>query len=84
MDVLRELALQRDEVFTWAHPGERAGDDRAALAAEREAERLVAEQRTCGATAFPREPSTLSWRRARGALAVQQIGLVPQVGGGSR
>jgi len=82
MSTLRILSPRGDVTHTW-DPARVATGDPEALAAVREAERIFAEARERGATAFRLAPGQPAERLDEFAPEATQIVLVPRISGGS-
>jgi hypothetical protein len=81
MAVMRILSARGDTVVEWDSEKVETGDPEA-LAAVREAERVFAEQRVRGATAFKIEPGRPAVRLDEFESQVEQMVIVPRVAGG--
>ena len=81
MAVMRILSARGDTVVEWDSEKVETSDPEA-LAAVREAERVFAEQRARGATAFKVEPGRSAVRIDEFDPKVQQMVIVPRVAGG--
>ena len=81
MSMLRVMSRRGDDRITWDVRQVEAGDTEA-VAAVREAERIFAEQRAKGATAFRVEPGQAPVRMDEFDRTAEQIVLVPRVVGG--
>ena len=81
MGVMRIISRRGDERLSWNEQDALAGDA-AALAAVREAERIFAEERSRGATAFRVAAGKPAQRLERFDAQAEQIVLVPRVVGG--
>ena len=81
MGVMRIISRRGDERLSWSEQDALAGDAEA-LAAVREAERIFAEERSRGATAFRVEAGKPAQRLERFDAQAEQIVLVPRVVGG--
>jgi len=81
MAVLRVLSRQGDTAFEWDVAGVREGNAEAS-AAVREAERIFAEQRARGATAFRLWPGRPAERIDSFDPQAEHIVIVPRVAGG--
>jgi hypothetical protein len=81
MSMLRVMSRRGDDRITWDVRQVEAGETEA-LAAVREAERIFAEQRAKGATAFRVEPGQAPVRMDEFDRTAEQIVLVPRVVGG--
>jgi len=81
MGVLRVLSKRGDDRLTWDEQKFQMNDPEA-MAAVREAERIFAETRARGATAFRVEPGKPIQRIDQFDPAAQQILIVPRVVGG--
>ena len=81
MAVMRILSARGDTVVEWDSEKVETSDPEA-LAAVREAERVFAEQRARGATAFKVEPGRSAVRIDEFDPKVQQVVIVPRVAGG--
>ena len=81
MGMLRVMSRRGDDRVTWDEQKVLAGDSDA-VAAVREAERIVAQERTKGATAFRVEPGKPIQRIEQFDATAEQIVLVPRVVGG--
>ena len=81
MAKMRLLSAGGDRVVEWDSRQAEAGDAEA-LAAVREAERIFAEQRGRGATAFRVSPDRPAERIDQFDPAAEQIVVVPRVAGG--
>jgi hypothetical protein len=75
------MSRRGDDRITWDRSRVQVGDPEA-LAAVREAERIFAEERARGATAFKIEPGSPAQRIAEFDKTAEQIVLVPRVVGG--
>lgn len=81
MGMLRVMSRRGDDRVTWDKQKVSAGDPEA-IAAVREAERIFAQERAKGATAFRITPGKPVERIERFDQAAEQIVLVPRVIGG--
>ena len=81
MGMLRVISRRGDDRVTWDEQKVLAGDSDA-VAAVREAERIFAQERTKGATAFKVEPGKPIQRIEQFDATAEQIVLVPRVVGG--
>jgi hypothetical protein len=81
MGMLRVLSRRGDDRVAWDVKKAEVGD-LDAIAAVREAERIFAEERARGATAFKVEPGQAPTRIEQFDQTAQQIILVPRVVGG--
>jgi hypothetical protein len=81
MAVLRVLSRRGDTTYEWDVARVRQGDAEA-LAAVREAERIFAEQRARGATAFRVRPGRPADRLDCFDTQAEHIVIVPRVAGG--
>ncbi len=81
MSMLRVMSRRGDDRITWDVRQVEAGDAEA-VAAVREAERIFAEQRARGATAFRVDPGKTPVRMDEFDRTAEQIVLVPRVVGG--
>ena len=81
MAVMRILSARGDTVVEWDSEKVETSDPEA-LAAIREAERVFAEQRARGATAFKVEPGRSAVRIDEFDPKAQQVVIVPRVAGG--
>ena len=81
MGMLRVLSRRGDDRVAWDVKKVEVGD-LDAIAAVREAERIFAEERARGATAFKVEPGQAPTRIEQFDQTAQQIILVPRVVGG--
>ncbi|GHO95894.1 hypothetical protein KSF_059420 [Reticulibacter mediterranei] len=81
MGVLRVLSKRGDDRLTWDEQKFQMNDPEA-TAAVREAERIFAETRARGATAFRVEPGKPTQRIDQFDPTAQQILIVPRVVGG--
>ncbi|HEY1351231.1 MAG TPA: hypothetical protein VGF67_16545 [Ktedonobacteraceae bacterium] len=79
--MLRVMSRRGDDRVTWDKQKVSAGDPEA-IAAVREAERIFAQERAKGATAFRITPGKPVERIERFDQAAEQIVLVPRVIGG--
>lgn len=79
--MLRVMSRRGDDRLTWDEQKIKAGDTEA-LAAVREAERIFAQERTRGATAFRVETGKPIERIERFDPLAEQIVMVPRVVGG--
>jgi hypothetical protein len=79
--MLRVMSRRGDDRVTWDKQKVSAGDPEA-IAAVREAERIFAQERAKGATAFRITPGNPAERIERFDQAAEQIVLVPRVVGG--
>lgn len=79
--MLRVMSRRGDDRVTWDKQKVSAGDPEA-TAAVREAERIFAQERAKGATAFRITPGKPAERIERFDQAAEQIVLVPRVIGG--
>ena len=78
MGMLRVISRRGDDRVQWNEQEAEAGDAEA-IAAIREAERIFAEERARGATAFRVEPGKPAERIERFDPQAEQIILVPRV-----
>lgn len=81
MGTLRILSRRGDEYATWDLPNVAVGDPEA-LAAVREAERIINEARAQGAMAFAVKPDHSIERMERFDQTAKQMVLIPCVVGG--
>ncbi|HEX9056789.1 MAG TPA: hypothetical protein VF818_04590 [Ktedonobacterales bacterium] len=81
MGMLRVLSRRGDDRVTWDKSQLEVGDPEA-VAAVREAERIFAEQRSHGATAFKVTPGEAPTRIETFDQTAEQIVIVPRVVGG--
>ena len=81
MGMLRVMSRRGDDRITWDAEKVVAGDQEAA-AAIREAERIFAQERAKGATAFRINPGKPAERIEQFDRTAEQIVLVPRVVGG--
>ena len=81
MGMLRVMSRRGDDRVTWDTQKVLAGDSEA-LAAIREAERIFAQEKAKGATAFRVNPGKPAERIDRFDKTAEQIVLVPRVVGG--
>ncbi len=79
--MLRVMSRRGDDRLTWDQQKAQVGDPEA-LAAVREAERIFAQERAKGATAFKMEPGKPAQRIETFDETAEQIVLVPRVVGG--
>jgi len=79
--MLRVMSRRGDDRVTWDKQRVSAGDPEA-IAAVREAERIFAQERAKGATAFRITPGKPAERVERFDQTAEQIVLVPRVVGG--
>jgi hypothetical protein len=79
--MLRVMSRRGDDRITWDEQKVLAGDPEAA-AAVREAERIFAQERSKGATAFRINPGKPAERIEQFDQTAEQIVLVPRVVGG--
>jgi hypothetical protein len=79
--MLRVMSRRGDDRITWDEQKVQTGDSEA-IAAIREAERIFAQERTKGATAFRVEPGKPIQRIEKFDATAEQIVLVPRVVGG--
>lgn len=79
--MLRVMSRRGDDRVTWDKQKVSAGDPEA-IAAVREAERIFAQERAKGATAFRITPGKPAERIERFDRTAEQIVLVPRVVGG--
>ena len=79
--MLRVMSRRGDDRVTWDEQNVQAGDSEA-TAAVREAERIFAQERAKGATAFRVEPGKPAQRIEQFDRTAEQIILVPRVVGG--
>jgi hypothetical protein len=79
--MLRVMSRRGDDRVTWDEQKVLAGDPEA-TAAVREAERIFAQERAKGATAFRIDPGKPSQRIEEFDRTAEQIVLVPRVVGG--
>ena len=81
MGMLRVMSRRGDDRLTWDQQKAQVGDPEA-LAAIREAERIFAQERAKGATAFKIDPGKPAQRIETFDETADQIVLVPRVVGG--
>lgn len=81
MGMLRVMSRRGDDRLTWDAQKATTGDAEA-LAAVREAERIFAQERSKGATAFRVEPGKPIQRIDQFDATAEQIVMVPRVVGG--
>ena len=81
MGMLRVMSRRGDDRLTWDQQKAQVGDPEA-LAAVREAERIFAQERAKGATAFKIDPGKPAQRIETFDETAEQIVLVPRVVGG--
>ena len=81
MGMLRVMSRRGDDRVTWDGQKVQAGDPDA-TAAVREAERIFAQERAKGATAFRVEPGRPTQRIGQFDPTAEQIVMVPRVVGG--
>ena len=81
MGMLRVMSRRGDDRVTWDAQKVLAGDSEA-TAAVREAERIFAQERAKGATAFRIDPGKPAERIEQFDRTAEQIVLVPRVVGG--
>ncbi len=81
MGMLRVMSRKGDDRFTWDGQKATVGDPEA-VAAVREAERIFAQERAKGATAFRVEPGKPIERIEQFDVTAEQIVMVPRVVGG--
>ncbi|HLZ80419.1 MAG TPA: hypothetical protein VKP04_02215 [Ktedonobacteraceae bacterium] len=79
--MLRVMSRRGDDRVTWDEQKVHTGDTEA-IAAVREAERIFAQERAKGATAFRVEPGKPIQRIEQFDATAEQIVLVPRVVGG--
>jgi hypothetical protein len=79
--MLRVISKRGDDRVSWNEQDVLAGDPEA-LAAVREAERIFADERAKGATAFRVDPGKPVERLEQFDLQAEQIILVPRIVGG--
>ena len=79
--MLRVMSRRGDDRLTWDQHKAQVGDPEA-LAAIREAERIFAQERSKGATAFRIETGKPSQRIEQFDATAEQIVMVPRVVGG--
>jgi len=79
--MLRVMSRRGDDRITWDEQRVHTGDTEA-IAAVREAERIFAQERAKGATAFRVEPGKPIQRIEQFDATAEQIVLVPRVVGG--
>ncbi len=79
--MLRVMSRRGDDRFTWNQEKALVGDAEA-IAAVREAERIFAQERAKGATAFRVQPGKPVERLEKFDATAEQIVLVPRVVGG--
>jgi hypothetical protein len=79
--MLRVMSRRGDDRVTWDGQKVQAGDPEA-IAAVREAERIFAQERAKGATAFRVEPGKPAQRIEQFDRTAEQIVIVPRVVGG--
>ncbi len=81
MGMLRVMSRRGDDRVTWDQQKLQAGDPEA-TAAIREAERIFAQERAKGATAFRIDPGKPAQRIEEFDQTAEQVVLVPRVVGG--
>ena len=81
MGRLRVMSRRGDSTVTWDDEKVAAGDPQA-VAAVKEAERIFAEERARGGTAFKLRPGQTAQRLDRFDKTAEQIVIVPRVAGG--
>ena len=79
--MLRVMSRRGDDRITWEEQKVQAGDPEA-VAAVREAERIFAQERSKGATAFRIDPGKPIQRIDQFDATAEQIVMVPRVVGG--
>jgi hypothetical protein len=79
--MLRVMSKRGDDRLTWDEQKIQAGDSQA-IAAVREAERIFAQERAKGATAFRVEGGKTVQRLEQFDVTAEQIVMVPRVVGG--
>jgi len=79
--MLRVMSRRGDDRITWDEQKVQTGDSEA-IAAVREAERIFAQERAKGSTAFRVEPGKPIQRIEQFDATAEQIVLVPRVVGG--
>ena len=79
--MLRVMSRRGDDRVTWDGQKVQAGESEA-MAAVREAERIFAQERAKGATAFKVEPGKPTQRIEQFDPTAEQIVMVPRVVGG--
>ena len=79
--MLRVMSRRGDDRITWEEQKAQAGDPEA-IAAIREAERIFAQERSKGATAFRIDPGKPIQRIDQFDETAEQIVMVPRVVGG--
>jgi hypothetical protein len=79
--MLRVMSRRGDDRLTWDEQRVQAGDSEA-IAAVREAERIFAQERAKGATAFRIDPGKPIQRIEQFDATAEQIVMVPRVVGG--
>lgn len=79
--MLRVMSRRGDDRITWEEQKAQAGDPEA-IAAIREAERIFAQERSKGATAFRIDPGKPIQRIEQFDATAEQIVMVPRVVGG--
>jgi hypothetical protein len=79
--MLRVMSRRGDDRLTWDEQRVQAGDSEA-IAAVREAERIFAQERAKGATAFRIDPGKSIQRIEQFDATAEQIVMVPRVVGG--
>jgi len=79
--MLRVMSKRGDDRLTWDEQKVQAGDSQA-IAAVREAERIFAQERAKGATAFRVEGGKTVQRLEQFDVTAEQIVMVPRVVGG--
>lgn len=79
--MLRVMSRRGDDRLTWDEQKVLAGDSEA-IAAVREAERIFAQERAKGATAFRVESGKVAQRIEKFDATAEQIVMVPRVVGG--
>jgi hypothetical protein len=81
MSTLRVLSSLGDKAYVW-DPARVTTGDPEAVAAVREAERIFADARAAGATAFRLAPGRVAERLEEFAPDAEQIVIVPRISGG--
>lgn len=81
MGMIRVMSRRGDDRLTWDEKKFQAGDSEA-IAAVREAERIFAQERAKGATAFRVETGKPVQRLERFDATAEQIVMIPRVVGG--
>ena len=81
MSKLRIMSRRGDDMITWDHEKAQAGDAEAASAIK-EAERIFAQERAKGSTAFRVDAGKQATRIEKFDASAQQILIVPRVVGG--